>query len=70
MKEIQFSDASALALGAGILGTGGGGNTYLGRIWLQREFNERKVSCRVIDAEEATVHGLFAVWKASSGERQ
>ena len=58
MKEIQFSDTYALALGAGILGTGGGGNTYLGRIWLQRELNERKVSCRVIDAEEVDDNAL------------
>ena len=58
MKEIQFSDAYALALGAGILGTGGGGNTYLGRIWLQQEFNQRKSSCRVIDAEEVDDNAL------------
>jgi hypothetical protein len=50
VNEVQVSDAHALALGAGILGTGGGGNTYLGRIWLERELKKRKISCRVIDA--------------------
>ena len=52
MKELQLSDACAVALGAGILGTGGGGNTYLGRIWLETEFRARNVSCRVIEADE------------------
>ena len=52
MREIQLSDAHAIALGAGILGTGGGGNTYLGRIWLETEFKARNVSCRVIEADE------------------
>ena len=52
MKELQLSDAYAVALGAGILGTGGGGNTYLGRIWLETEFRARNVSCRVIEADE------------------
>ena len=58
MKEIQISDTHALALGAGILGTGGGGNTYLGRIWLQQEFKKQRISCRVIDAEEVDDNAL------------
>ena len=52
MREIQLSDAHAIALGAGILGTGGGGNTYLGRIWLETEFKARNVSCRVIEVDQ------------------
>jgi len=52
VREIQLSDAHAIALGAGILGTGGGGNTYLGRIWLETEFKARNISCRVIEVDE------------------
>jgi len=52
VREIQLSDAYAIALGAGILGTGGGGNTYLGRIWLETEFKARNISCRVIEVDE------------------
>ena len=32
MREITVRDVPALAIGAGILGTGGGGNTYLGSV--------------------------------------
>src|SRR5574341_1479360 len=35
--EVTVDDTLALALGAGVLGTGGGGNTYVGRVWLERE---------------------------------
>ena len=44
----------ALALGAGILGTGGGGNPYIGRLWLEQELKQRGGSVRVIDADNVT----------------
>lgn len=50
--EITLSDTRAVALGAGVLGTGGGGNTYVGRVWLERELKERGGSCRIIQAED------------------
>ena len=52
MKEINLTDCEAVALGAGILGTGGGGNTYLGKIWLEAEFVTHATSCRIIDANQ------------------
>lgn len=50
--HITLDDTLPIAIGAGILGTGGGGNTYLGRIWLEKELRERDTSCQIIDAEE------------------
>jgi len=49
--ELSLADSHAVALGAGILGTGGGGNTYLGRLWLEREMQRLARGCRVIAAE-------------------
>ena len=42
MKELNLADCEAVALGAGILGTGGGGNTYLGKIWLGRSMGRQR----------------------------
>lgn len=50
--EITLADTPAVAIGAGILGTGGGGNTYIGRTWLQKELRERGSVCRIIEAED------------------
>ena len=51
LHEITLADTQAVAIGAGILGTGGGGNTYIGRIWLEQELRERGRSCPVISAD-------------------
>ncbi len=48
--EITLADTHAVALGAGILGTGGGGNTYIGRIWLEAELRRLGGACQIIDA--------------------
>lgn len=50
--EVTLDDTMALALGAGVLGTGGGGNTYVGRIWLERELRLAGKSCQIIDADD------------------
>jgi uncharacterized protein len=50
--EVGLEDVEALALGAGVLGTGGGGNTYLGRVRLARELYLRQTTCRIIDADD------------------
>ena len=49
---ISLEDTLPLAIGAGILGTGGGGNTYIGRIWLEKELRERGEGCRIIEADD------------------
>ncbi len=48
--EIRRSDLSALALGAGILGTGGGGNSYYGQLVAGQIVGDTSV--RVIDVTE------------------
>ena len=50
--EITLQETRAIAIGAGILGTGGGGNTYLGRIQLEQELKQHKTPCHIIDAED------------------
>ena len=52
MNEVNLSDVEAIAIGAGILGTGGGGNTHLGRLWLENELRTRKTTCRIIQPDE------------------
>ena len=58
-REITLNDTLAVAIGAGILGTGGGGNTYIGRTWLEKELRERSSVCQIIDADEVAddAHG-------------
>jgi DUF917 family protein len=51
-RAITLKDTAALALGAGVLGTGGGGNTYVGQIWLEHEMRRLGVPCRMIDADD------------------
>ena len=52
LREITLADTEAVALGAGVLGTGGGGNTYLGRLWLEQTLRASGGSVRVIGADE------------------
>jgi hypothetical protein len=35
-REIRAADVDALGVGAGILGTGGGGNVYVAKLWIRR----------------------------------
>ena len=55
---VTLEDTLPIAIGAGILGTGGGGNTYIGRIWLEKELRERGKTCRIIDAEDVADEAL------------
>ncbi len=48
--EIRRADLSALALGSGILGTGGGGNSYYGQLVASQAIGDQVV--RVIDVTE------------------
>ncbi len=48
--EIRREDISALALGSGILGTGGGGNTYYGQLVAREVIGDKVV--RAIDVSE------------------
>lgn len=49
--ELRYEDIDALAVGAWILGTGGGGNPYLAQLSLKRLYEAGK-TCRIIQPEE------------------
>ncbi len=51
-RELSLRDVRAIAIGAGILGTGGGGNPYLGRLWLEKEMKARGAGPRIIAVED------------------
>ncbi len=56
-RDFTLSDTLAYAIGCGILGTGGGGNTYIGRTWLEYELRKHARhknggTVRVIDADD------------------
>jgi DUF917 family protein len=58
-RTLTLKDIPALALGAGVLGTGGGGNTYVGQIWLEHELRRLGVPCRLIDADDLADDALL-----------
>ncbi|MEO8395279.1 MAG: DUF917 domain-containing protein, partial [Chloroflexota bacterium] len=49
--NVTSDDLESIAIGAGILGTGGGGNPYLGKIWMQGLL-QRGYSAQVIDLDD------------------
>ena len=63
--EIKRGDLSALALGSGILGTGGGGNSYYGQLVARQVLGEGS-SVRVIDVTEMDPE-TFAISSAVIG---
>ncbi|PJF26532.1 MAG: DUF917 domain-containing protein [Phototrophicales bacterium] len=50
-RMISLEQVEPIAIGAGVLGTGGGGNTYLGALWL-REMIRQHGTPRIIDADD------------------
>ena len=52
MKQVTLDDTLAIAIGAGILGTGGGGSTYIGRIRLENELRERGHPVEIVSADD------------------
>ena len=50
--HVTPDDTLAIAIGAGILGTGGGGSTYIGRLTLNKEFQDRGGSVAIVDATD------------------
>lgn len=51
MNQVTLADTLPIAIGAGILGTGGGGSTYLSRLRLERELRRRGGAVPVIQAD-------------------
>lgn len=56
---LTSDDLEALALGAGILGTGGGGNVYVAKLWI-RELLARGHDIRLIDPDDLADDALVA----------
>jgi len=63
--EIRRADLSALALGSGILGTGGGGNSYYGQLVAGQIMSDTS-SVRVIDVTEMDAES-YAISSAAIG---
>ena len=51
MNQVTLDDTQAIAIGAGILGTGGGGSTYLNRLRLQNELRQQGRAVSIIQAD-------------------
>ena len=52
MQSVTLNDTQAIAIGAGILGTGGGGSTYLNRLRLDNELRGGGKSLPIIRADD------------------
>ncbi len=52
MRSATLDDTVAIAIGAGILGTGGGGSTYLNRLRLENELRTQGRAVSVIRADD------------------
>ncbi len=52
MRQVNLEDSHAIAIGAGVLGTGGGGSTYLNRLRLNRELRQAGTPVQVIQADD------------------
>jgi len=52
MNQVTLDDTRAIAIGAGILGTGGGGSTYLNRLRLNNELKNRGDPVTIIQADD------------------
>ena len=60
MRDVSLDEIESLAIGAWILGTGGGGSPYLGLLNM-RQLYRRGVVCRLMDAAELDDDDLVAV---------
>ena len=52
LESVTLADTQAIAIGAGILGTGGGGSTYLNRLRLDRELAAHGHPLPIISADD------------------
>lgn len=58
MRQVALDDTLAIAIGAGILGTGGGGSAYIGRIRLEKELRERGGAVPIVRADDVPDEAL------------
>ena len=52
MQSVTLDDTQAIAIGAGVLGTGGGGSTYLNRLRLENELRGQGRAVPIIQADD------------------
>ena len=52
MRQVTLNDTHAIAIGAGVLGTGGGGSTYLNRLRLNNELRQAGRPVSIIAADD------------------
>ena len=52
IQSVTLDDTAAIAVGAGILGTGGGGSTYLNRLRLENELRKQGGAVTIIRADD------------------
>ena len=57
-RSVTLDDTHAVAIGAGVLGTGGGGSTYLNRLRLENELRHRGGSVTVLQADSVPDEAL------------
>jgi DUF917 family protein len=55
-RAISIPELEAISLGAGILGTGGGGNVYVGKLWIRELLGHRTI--RMVDVEDVADEAL------------
>ncbi len=58
MRKVTLNDTHAIAIGAGILGTGGGGSTYLNRLRLNNELRQAGRPVPIIRADDVPDNAL------------
>ena len=52
MQQVTLEDTTSIAIGAGILGTGGGGSTYLNRLRLENELRQQGRAVPIVRADD------------------
>ncbi len=52
LRSVTLNDTQAIAIGAGILGTGGGGSTYLNRLRLDNEIRQQGCDVAIVQADD------------------
>jgi len=58
MNQVTLNDTQALAIGAGILGTGGGGSAYLNRLRLDNEIRKQGRHVDIVQADDVPDEAL------------
>ena len=52
LQQVTLEDTTSIAIGAGILGTGGGGSTYLNRLRLEIELRKQGRAVPIVRADD------------------